>query len=111
MILVKLSLENKDKQDNLISRDGRFKPCKTYVFLWNKNNLWLPTVKRNSGKQRLEYHAIKDWNTINEDVRSADNVQQFESKFFKYINNLSFFRSSNIYFFYFYTQQFLTFLS
>ena len=44
----------------------------------NKNNLRLPKVKRNWGKQRLAYHVAKDWNTLKE----------FKSNFYKHFDTL-----------------------
>ena len=49
----------------------------------NKNNLCLPKVKRNWGKQRLEYHAVKDWNTLNEEIIHSDSIAKFKINFFK----------------------------
>ena len=37
----------------------------------NKNNLCLPKVKRNWGKQRFEYHAVNDWNSLDEETRHS----------------------------------------
>ncbi len=40
----------------------------------SKNNLRLPRVKRNLGKQRLVYHAGNDWNNLNENIRNSENI-------------------------------------
>ena len=49
----------------------------------NKNNLCLPKVKRNRGKQRLEYHAVNDWNTLDEETRHSDSIVKFKMNYFK----------------------------
>ena len=49
----------------------------------NKNNLCLPKVKRNWGKQRLEYHAVNDWNTLDEETRHSDSIAKFKMNYFK----------------------------
>ena len=45
----------------------------------NKNNLCLPKVKRNWSKQRLEYHAVNDWNTLNEEIIHSDLIAKFKT--------------------------------
>ena len=47
----------------------------------SKNNLRLPKVKSNWGKQRLAYHACKDWNSLRETVRNSQSLSQFKSYF------------------------------
>ena len=42
----------------------------------------------NWGKQRMVYHAIIDWNTLNKDIRSSLNIVIFEHKLLNYFNNL-----------------------
>ena len=44
-----------------------------------KSNLRLPKVKRNWGKQRLAYHAAKDWNTLDSKVKSCKTIKGFKS--------------------------------
>ena len=48
-----------------------------------KDDLGLPSVKRYWGKQRTCYHAFKDWNALDSDLRNSDTISQFGSKFFK----------------------------
>ena len=50
----------------------------------NKNILLLPKVKRNWGKQRLAYHAAKDWNTLESKVKSCKTIKEFKSNFYKH---------------------------
>ena len=47
----------------------------------SKNNLGLPRVKRNGGKQRLAYHAGKDWNSLSKAVMNSESLFQFKSYF------------------------------
>ena len=52
----------------------------------SKDHVRLPTVKRNWGKQRTCYHAFKDWNALDSDLKNSDTICQFKSNFFKSIN-------------------------
>ena len=47
----------------------------------NKSNVRLPLVKTNWGKQRLEYHAVKDWNNLNDETRLSNSILSFKNKF------------------------------
>ena len=47
----------------------------------NAQDFRLPAVKTNWGKQRLSYHAIKDWNSLSLDVRNSTTIATFKSKF------------------------------
>ena len=49
----------------------------------NKNNLCLLKIKRNWGKQRLEYHSVNDWNTLNEEIIHSDSIAKIKMNFFK----------------------------
>ena len=51
----------------------------------SKNNLRLPKVKRNWGKQRLAYHAGNEWNSLNENIRNSENILQFKISFGKHV--------------------------
>ena len=42
----------------------------------------LPSVKRNWGKQRTCYHAFKDWNALDSDLKNSDTICQFKRNFF-----------------------------
>ena len=42
-----------------------------------KNDLRLPSVKRNWGKQRTCCHAFKDWNALDSDLKNSDTIYQF----------------------------------
>ena len=44
----------------------------------NKDKPIPPHVIRNWGKQRMAYHAIIDWNTLNKDIRSSLNIVIFK---------------------------------
>ena len=44
-----------------------------YVYRYstrNKDDLRFQSVKQNWGKQRTYYHAFKDWNTLDRDLRT-----------------------------------------
>lgn len=44
-----------------------------------KDHLRLPSVKRNWGKQRTCYHAFKDWNALDSDLKNSGTVCQFRN--------------------------------
>ena len=46
-----------------------------------KDHLRLPSEKRNWGKQRTCYHAFKDWNALDSDLKNSDTVCQFKRNF------------------------------
>ena len=46
-----------------------------------KDNLRLPKVSKNWGKQRLEYQAVKKWNELSQNVRNSNNIQAFKRTF------------------------------
>ena len=48
-----------------------------------KNKLRLPRVKRNWGKYKVDYHAISDWNWLDEEITTSDSLSRFKSNFFK----------------------------
>ena len=50
----------------------------------NNNKLRLPKVKRNWGKQRLAYHAAKDWNALDNKLKSCKTIKEFKSNFYKH---------------------------
>ena len=39
-----------------------------------KDHLRLPSVKRNWGKQRTCYHAFKDWNALDSDLKNSGTI-------------------------------------
>ena len=47
-----------------------------------KNKLRLPRVKRNWGKYKVDYHAISDWNLLDEEITTSDSLSRFKSNFF-----------------------------
>ena len=47
----------------------------------NKNTIRLPKVKRNWGKQRTNYQAVKDWNDLDCDTRNALTLTSFKKKY------------------------------
>ena len=51
-----------------------------------KLNLRLPSVKRNWGKQRTAFHAIKDFNCLSQAIRQSVNVNIFKRNLFKIVN-------------------------
>ena len=48
----------------------------------NKDTIRLPKVKRNWGKQRTNYQAIKDWNDLDSDTRNAPTLVSFKRNLF-----------------------------
>ena len=48
----------------------------------NKDTIRLPKVKRNWGKQRINYQAIKDWNDLDSDTRNAPTLVSFKRNLF-----------------------------
>ena len=51
-----------------------------------KDHLSLSSVKRNWGKQRTFYHAFKDWNSLDSDLKNSGTICQFRDNFFKSFN-------------------------
>ena len=49
----------------------------------SKNRLRLPKVKRNWGKYMMNYHAISDWNALDEEIITSESLKEFKSNFFK----------------------------
>ena len=50
-----------------------------------KLNLRLPSVKRNWGKQRTVFHAIKDFNSLSQAIRQSVNLNIFKRNLFKFV--------------------------
>ena len=50
-----------------------------------KLNLRLPSVKRNWGKQRTAFHAIKDFNSLSQAIRQSVNLNIFKRNSFKFV--------------------------
>ena len=50
-----------------------------------KLNLRLPRVKRNWGKQRTPFHAIKDFNSLSQAIRQSVNLNIFKRNLFKFV--------------------------
>ena len=46
-----------------------------------KGNLRLTYAKRNWGKQRTCYHAFKDWNNLDRNLRNSSTISDFKCKF------------------------------
>ena len=44
------------------------------------------SVKQNWGKQRTCYHAFKDWNALDSDLKNSGTVCQFRNNFFESFN-------------------------
>ena len=47
-----------------------------------KLNLRLPSFKRNWGKQRTAFHAIKDFNSLSQAIRQSVNLNIFKRNLF-----------------------------
>ena len=50
-----------------------------------KLNLRPPSVKRNWGKQRTAFHAIKDFNSFSQAIRQSVNLNIFKRNLFKFV--------------------------
>ena len=50
-----------------------------------KLNLGVPSVKRNWGKQRTAFHAIKDFNSLSQAIRQSVNLNIFKHDLFKLV--------------------------
>ena len=50
----------------------------------NKGNFRLPRVKRNWGKQRTQYHAVSDFNSLSQTIKDSRNVNSFNLFFLSY---------------------------
>ena len=48
----------------------------------SKTKLRLPKVHRNWGKYRVCYHAISDWNNLDDTIKCPDILYSFKSHFF-----------------------------
>ena len=44
-----------------------------------KNDIHLPSVKTNWGKQCFSYQAIKEWNDMDLNIRNSENVFKFRN--------------------------------
>ena len=51
-----------------------------------KDHLKLSSVKQNWGKQRTCYHAFKDWNALDSDLKNSGTICQFRNNFLKSFN-------------------------
>lgn len=51
----------------------------------NKGNFRLPRVKRNWGKQRTQYHAVSDFNSLSHTIKDSRNVNSFKRNVFKFL--------------------------
>ena len=58
-----------------------------------KLNLTLPCVKRNWGKQRTAFHAIKDFNSLSQAIRQSVNLNIFKLNLFKFVIQMNFMQS------------------
>lgn len=57
-----------------------------YLYCYNTRNaddFRLPSVKTNWGKQRLSYHAVKDWNALGLELINSASITLFKSGFHK----------------------------
>ena len=44
------------------------------------NDLHLPRVRTNWGKQTFIYQASKDWNNLDNDIKSSESMSSFKAK-------------------------------
>ena len=51
----------------------------------NKGNFRLPGVKRNWGMQRIQYHAVSDFNSFSQTIKDSRNVNSFKRNVFKFL--------------------------
>ena len=50
----------------------------------HKDMIRLPVIKTTWGKQRLAYHAVKEWNNLNNDVRDSAGTSVFKWRMQKF---------------------------
>ena len=55
----------------------------------NKNNLHLPRIRTNWGKQRFSFHAAKDWNSLDTKTRELPSLSRFKSRLKNIISHSS----------------------
>jgi hypothetical protein len=69
--------------NNLASHSFTFtKKADIYDYnIRSKDNLRLPKVKRNWGKQRTVYQAVKEWNDLSQELRNSSSVPVFKRNF------------------------------
>ena len=48
----------------------------------NRDMLRLPLATKNSGKQGVCYHSLKDWNNLDTYIRSAPDIVNFKHSIF-----------------------------
>ena len=60
-----------------------------YIVTRNKDDLRLP-VKRNWGTQRTCYHALKDWNHLDRDLRNLCTLSDFRCIFLESFSVMKF---------------------
>ena len=53
----------------------------------HKGMIRLPVIKTNWGKQRLAYQAVKEWNSLNNDVRGSASTSVFKRRMQNFICN------------------------
>ena len=60
---------------------------KLYIIITNEtvnhrgsNDLHLPRVRTNWGKQTFIYQASKDWNNLDNDIKSSESMSFFKAK-------------------------------
>ena len=54
-----------------------------------KLNLRLPSAKRNWGKQRTAFHAIKDFNSFSQAIRQSVNLNIFKRNLIKFVISMN----------------------
>ena len=58
--------------------------CLNNLALYNRDNkLRLPSVTRNCGKYKVSYHAISDWNSLDDEIITSDTFSKFKSHLLK----------------------------
>ena len=50
----------------------------------NNDHFRLPIIKRNWGKQRLNYHALSEYNVLPKEIRASSSIQAFKHKILDY---------------------------
>ena len=56
-----------------------------YNYTRTKLHLKLLSAKRNWGKQRTAFHAVKDFNSLSQAIRQSVNLKIFKRNLFKFV--------------------------
>ena len=66
---------------NLLETETELIPNSSH-FTRGNSNLHLPSVKTEWGKQCFAFHAAKDWNDLNSQIKNSKDLKTFKKKLF-----------------------------